>query len=1536
MKRRHLVVLVSAFTLLTIIFVAAVTIGVGVGTDPGREQIRALIQQQLGSRVNGKIHIGRIGGGLLTGFTIDSFAIRDVQDSLLVSTGRVSVEYDPRDLMDRRLLLRNVRVEHPVVRLRQHESGGWNFQRIFRARGPSTDAPGRSFGDYVVLDSVQVRNGELILIRPWSPDDSLRGAKRDSAIRVNMANPNREIRRSAEGLTHTYRWSKASAVLPRVRIADPDSNRFGQEFVVQSLNVEEFEPPFSFRNARGVVRRLGDSVFADVAHFDLPASTGSANGKIWWGSKLPIRVDVRVRADSVSLRDVAWVYETLPRDGRGSTNLHIRNNARNLKVFEYALSDMDVRTTNSRLRGAMTFVVGGPVLAVTDVDLRAAPVNFDLVRTLAGEPLPVDWQGDLIGYVRGPGGPLTNFVVDESNVTFRDNHVRGAISRFSGRGELDILDPELTAFHGFDVTVETLDLRSIEYLFPGFPRIGGTVAGTATLDSSWLDVRFSKANLTHRNGPGDPTRVTGSGRVTYGEEFLTYDVAVNAEPVSLTMLSRAYPLGVKGLMSGPITAKGTTEDLQLTLQLEGAAGRISYSGKVDAYPLSVAARGSGRVEGLDLRQLLSQPQTPAAWITGAYQLDVRGDTSDIRTLQGNALVQLERSEVDGIRVFPSRLRARFADGRMYVDTLRVESVAATVTAAGALGLAPGVSDSLQYRIVVDSLGGLRRYVTRLTSAWTPSAGAAADSLAGTVVLMGSARGSLESMDVSGRVSGSNVFVRKEAGREISGTFSVSNLRSGPEGTVTLRFNDLKVGGVALDTLGATVRFGGEGGRTGGFGVGALAVNGVTLNASGDLTVTEQRANVLVRELVLVTDSSRWSLRTPSNIQLQGRSVFLDSLVIANRSGGRIELEGFVPDSGKGKILLRADSISLYDVGRVAQLKTALSGWAHVTAQGAGTNDAPVMNMRATLTDVRYGGVQLERVNASGEYLNRRAAVALDYRRGGRTALVARGSLPIELKYFGARLLEDSLHGSIRTDSGSFDIIEALVPGFRDASGRLVANINVGGTWKHPDLAGPLRVENGEVTVDDLGIRMRGVNVDLELFGHRDSLAIRRLAGWSGTTPADSISLRGYVSYRDIRNPDLYLRLDASTFHALDKRSLARLDISTEPDGLRLRGRFRGATLTGGLVVDGGTIYLPDPQLARKMTVDLSSQFADSAVIADVFLPAAPSEFIESLLLDGVRVTLGDEVWLRSREANIKLGGSLNVQRSKDPRPVSALRLAARGAADTVEYRLALAGTLRAERGTYMMSLGLVQREFHVEGGTITFLGSSELAPELDISALHTVQTVTQANRQQLRVRVRLSGPLYPNPIVTLESAESFALSQSDLVSYLVFGQPTFELSNDSRNYVRLAAQTIFPTVQSIAASQLRNVIGSWADVVQLQPGSLDADRFSNDGQRGEALVDVLSTTRLGAEKQITQNLYVSLSAGLCQFAAAEASSISDRPDFANTISGKLEYRLSSDASLKVGREPPASALNCGRSSTGRAFVDTPSQWGFSLFKSWRF
>src|SRR6476646_8767577 len=197
MTRRRFVVLVALCTL-----VVLGLIGVCVGTfllhtETGQAGLRRTIQQQVAGSMKGKLYLGPMSGNFFTGVTIDSLELRDDEDSVFVATGRVKLEYDVRDIVDRRLHFRRVEVEHPVVVLRQHENWSWNFKRMFSIHGPRQgNGPERGFGDYIVLDSTHVRNASFRVTIPWHPDDSLRGARRDSAIRVNIARKDHEIRRT--------------------------------------------------------------------------------------------------------------------------------------------------------------------------------------------------------------------------------------------------------------------------------------------------------------------------------------------------------------------------------------------------------------------------------------------------------------------------------------------------------------------------------------------------------------------------------------------------------------------------------------------------------------------------------------------------------------------------------------------------------------------------------------------------------------------------------------------------------------------------------------------------------------------------------------------------------------------------------------------------------------------------------------------------------------------------------------------------------------------------------------------------------------------------------------------------------------------------------------------------------------------------------------------------------------------------------------------------------------------------------------------
>ena len=1533
MTRRNFIALVS---LCVLVALGVIVVGVALfatRSEYGQTAMRRAIEARVQSSIHGKVHIGRISGSFLTGVTIDSLELRDDEDSLFVATGRVTLRYDPRDLVDRRLYFRSVELEHPAIVLRQHESWQWNYRRLFKmgAHKPKPKGPERGFGDFVILDSVHIRHGgSFRLTIPWHADDSLHGARRDSAIHANVARKDHEIRLTREGVTQTYRWTNAYAFVSHIRLADPDS--VGQLFVVDTVHVDESTPPFKWRNVKAVARVLGDSAWFTAPHWDLAHSTGFAEGKVVWGSDLPVRYAVHVTGDSVSLADVAWVYPTLPTTGGGKMKLDIVNE-RELHKLDYVIHDMDVRSTGSRLRGSMTFETGGAVLAVHDVKIQADPVDFDLLRTLNGKPFPADWQGTLTGTVTARGGPLTHFYVDASDLTFRDAHVPGAVSHLQGSGELDILFPAFTAFHNFNAQTDRFDLRTLVAIYPAFPRMTGIISGSAVLDSSWLDVRVSNADLTHTDGPSEPTHGTGGGRITYGVQFMRYDLALEAAPLSLTTLARSYPkLPLRGLFNGPIHVSGIAPDLEVQADLTGPAGHVTYAGTADADSLGgYGARGTGAFDALHAALLVGRT-TPPSRLAGSYDVDLTGDS--VANLVGSVAVRLAGSDVDGLKISHGAVGARFDRGVMFVDTLRVDADAGTLRARGSLGLtrAPGL-DSLALAFDVDSLGGLRRYLGR--AARQEGTAHAADTLGGSLAVRGVVRGWLDSLDVRASLVGRGLTVRGDRAQRVAGTFAVRDVFGRVTGALDLRADTVMVAGMRVDTaiVAANIL---DAGRAR-FVAGARAESGAQVRTAGEWRSSHDTTAVTLDTLNLAVGLSRWSLRRPSTFQQSATTLTLDTVSLANATGARIA--GFVdaPTGAPARARLRADSIPLVDVGLLARLPAELTGLLSFDMNVVGTRALPTMTLAADARELKYAGLAAELVSVSGGYEADRLGLAANVLRGGHSILDATLSYPVALSLFSARTTDDSLRGRVHADSVDLALVEALSTTLRSATGRLALDLAVSGTPDHPHVGGTATVRDGGIDIPDAGVRWTKIDGTISVDAAHDSLTVDRLHLTTPSSGGDA-SLQGSIVFRDLKKPRLDLRVDARGARAIDKRGLARLDVSTGPSGLTLAGTPDAATLSGAVNVDRGTIYIPE--LIRKQVVDLTPEdFAQLFDTTDVrnrsLMPQPPSALVEHLRLEGVSVRLGDDVWLRSREASIKLGGSLNVTRARDDRETTRSTLARNARGDSARYRLALSGTLSADRGTYTLDLTAVQREFQVQTGRITFFGTPDFNPEIDVSALYNVK---QGSRADIGIKARIVGNFYPQPALELSSTDAY-LSPSDLVSYLVTGRPSFEQGGLDVAASQRAVEFLLPTVNATVSRALRDQLGGFVDLIQIQSGAAIDPRSVSDGTASSPFRSFLYSTRLGGEKQIKDRLFLSFSTGLCQLRGSEDTSQQGLNGFVNAIEGKLEYRFPLAApdrlALRAGREPAASALRCGAESV-RGFVATPQQWGISVFRSWAF
>jgi hypothetical protein len=233
----------------------------------------------------------------------------------------------------------------------------------------------------------------------------------------------------------------------------------------------------------------------------------------------------------------------------------------------------------------------------------------------------------------------------------------------------------------------------------------------------------------------------------------------------------------------------------------------------------------------------------------------------------------------------------------------------------------------------------------------------------------------------------------------------------------------------------------------------------------------------------------------------------------------------------------------------------------------------------------------------------------------------------------------------------------------------------------------------------------------------------------------------------------------------------------------------------------------------------------------------------------------------------------------------------------------------------------IQPTFDVQSGTLRFFGTSDLNPGLDIRAIHTVRQPRQsANGRDVRVEVDITGTL-ARPQLALRNPDNLPLSESDLLSYLVTGEPAVGLDNGATT--ALAQGLGIRTLGNIFTNAIpRNVL----DIVELQtPGSFnDQTATSTTNPSYYSLLN----TRAVLGKQIGSRWFLGLSTGLC-FVNSSA--------FKENLGLQLEYRISALYSAQAAIEPGSSSTRCDRATAQTITPNqTPSQLGFDLFRNCRF
>src|SRR5688500_9850884 len=143
MTRRRRIFLAFVVIMVSVMLILVAGVVTLARSEWGTAKVVNFAVDRVNRSSQGRMYIGRISGSIFTGMTIDTLEIRDKNDSLFVAGAKIQLEYDPRDLLDRRNLLRHVRfgrltaTEFEDSRIRLHSSR--NFPAC--TPGPAEELP---------------------------------------------------------------------------------------------------------------------------------------------------------------------------------------------------------------------------------------------------------------------------------------------------------------------------------------------------------------------------------------------------------------------------------------------------------------------------------------------------------------------------------------------------------------------------------------------------------------------------------------------------------------------------------------------------------------------------------------------------------------------------------------------------------------------------------------------------------------------------------------------------------------------------------------------------------------------------------------------------------------------------------------------------------------------------------------------------------------------------------------------------------------------------------------------------------------------------------------------------------------------------------------------------------------------------------------------------------------------------------------------------------------------------------------------------
>jgi translocation and assembly module TamB len=342
-----------------------------------------------------------------------------------------------------------------------------------------------------------------------------------------------------------------------------------------------------------------------------------------------------------------------------------------------------------------------------------------------------------------------------------------------------------------------------------------------------------------------------------------------------------------------------------------------------------------------------------------------------------------------------------------------------------------------------------------------------------------------------------------------------------------------------------------------------------------------------------------------------------------------------------------------------------------------------------------------------------------------------------------------MSGDLKVETTAIGFVDSFISQIDRASGRLLAELTLGGTPGQPELSGELRLSDAQLDAYQINLSLRDLSFDAQL--RENTLAIK---GDANAGSDGHASVEGTLSWlQGVPSGELHLRgTDLRVLNIPEARVDASPDVTVHLQGTRIDVH--------------GQITLP---YARIEPAELANAVLPSSDEAIVGARTATSDNAFKVF-SNITLVLGDRVTVKTQGLSGRLSGSISV--ITDDTGIN------RGS-----------GELKMEEGKYLA----YGRNLDVERGRLLFSNGLIGDPGLDLRAVKTFPDI--------KAGVNVRGTLREPRMTFFSDPE---VSQSQIVSLLLAGGSleTVQNSSDTSNNSSAARSEALTQGGAILAQQL--------------------------------------------------------------------------------------------------------------------------------------